>query len=158
MTLSLTDSLTKDFTNWHYRVTLETCDLWDIWSEWWGNMTWPKLTIIFKVGFNHLQRFVSFFSKRRTFFSERMPSCFAKFIQTIWMQILILLWWHFQMQRPNDQMTISCLKKYSYGEVLNIEICFHFSHLDSLQIDRKLCFPSIYLTLWSPPSPLPSTT
>ena len=22
---------------WHYRVTLETCDLWDIWSEWWGN-------------------------------------------------------------------------------------------------------------------------
>ena len=21
---------------------LETCDLWDIWSEWWGDMTWPK--------------------------------------------------------------------------------------------------------------------
>ena len=20
---------------------LETCDLWDIWSEWWGDMTWP---------------------------------------------------------------------------------------------------------------------
>ena len=20
---------------------LETCDLWDIWSEWWGGMTWP---------------------------------------------------------------------------------------------------------------------
>ena len=38
---SLSHSLTKDFTNWHYRVTLETCDLWDIWSEWWGNMTWP---------------------------------------------------------------------------------------------------------------------
>ena len=38
---SLSHWLTKDFTNWHYRVTLETCDLWDIWSEWWGNMTWP---------------------------------------------------------------------------------------------------------------------
>ena len=24
------------------RATLETCDLWDIWSEWWGQMTWPK--------------------------------------------------------------------------------------------------------------------
>ena len=23
------------------RATLETCDLWDIWSEWWGDMTWP---------------------------------------------------------------------------------------------------------------------
>ena len=21
---------------------LETCDLWDIWSEWWGDMTRPK--------------------------------------------------------------------------------------------------------------------
>ena len=26
-----------------YRVTLETCDLWDIWSEWWGDMTWLKI-------------------------------------------------------------------------------------------------------------------
>ena len=25
------------------RVTLETCDLWDIWSEWWGDTTWPKI-------------------------------------------------------------------------------------------------------------------
>ena len=24
------------------RATLETCDLWDIWSEWWEDMTWPK--------------------------------------------------------------------------------------------------------------------
>ena len=23
------------------RATPETCDLWDTWSEWWGNMTWP---------------------------------------------------------------------------------------------------------------------
>ena len=37
----VTDSLTQDFYFWHYRVTLENCDLWDIWSEWWGNMTWP---------------------------------------------------------------------------------------------------------------------
>ena len=22
---------------------LETCDLWDIWSEWWEHMTWPKI-------------------------------------------------------------------------------------------------------------------
>ena len=25
------------------RVTLETCDLWDIWSEWWGDMTFRFL-------------------------------------------------------------------------------------------------------------------
>ena len=24
------------------RATLETCDLWNIWSERWGDMTWPK--------------------------------------------------------------------------------------------------------------------
>ena len=28
------------FTCWHKRAIQETCDLWDIWSEWWGNMTW----------------------------------------------------------------------------------------------------------------------
>ena len=24
------------------RAILETCDLSDIWSEWWEDMTWPK--------------------------------------------------------------------------------------------------------------------
>ena len=28
------------------RVTLETCDLWDIWSECWGYMTWLKQTYL----------------------------------------------------------------------------------------------------------------
>ena len=23
------------------RAILETCDIWDIWSGWWGDMTWP---------------------------------------------------------------------------------------------------------------------
>ena len=40
----LTEWVTFRF--WHYRVTLETCDLWDFWSEWWGDMTWPKNTYI----------------------------------------------------------------------------------------------------------------
>ena len=44
VTHSLTHSVTFWF--WHYRVTLETCDLWDIWSEWWGDMTWPKNTYL----------------------------------------------------------------------------------------------------------------
>ena len=45
VTDSLTDSLThwQYFYFWHYRVTLETCDLSDIWSEWWENMTWPTI-------------------------------------------------------------------------------------------------------------------
>ena len=25
-----------------HRAILETCDLWDIWSEWWEDMNWPK--------------------------------------------------------------------------------------------------------------------
>ena len=25
------------------RAILETCDFWDSWSEWWGNMTWPTI-------------------------------------------------------------------------------------------------------------------
>ena len=37
----LTQSVSH-FYFWHYRVTLETCDLWDICSEWWEDMTWPK--------------------------------------------------------------------------------------------------------------------
>ena len=36
-------SLTEWETFWkhNHRVTLETCDLWDIWSEWWEDMTCP---------------------------------------------------------------------------------------------------------------------
>ena len=32
---------TRTFYFLTFRVTLEHCDLWDIWSEWWGDMTWP---------------------------------------------------------------------------------------------------------------------
>ena len=43
MTLSLTDSLSHStFTFDIQRATLETCDLWNIWSERWGDMTWLK--------------------------------------------------------------------------------------------------------------------
>ena len=40
VTNSLTESLT--FTFAIQRAILETCDLWDICSEWWEDMTWPK--------------------------------------------------------------------------------------------------------------------
>ena len=43
MTLSLTQSLTHSTLLIDIqRATLETCDLWDIWSKWWGHITWPK--------------------------------------------------------------------------------------------------------------------
>ncbi len=43
MTLSVCLSLGPlPLTIRHYRVTLETCDLWDIWLEWWRDMTWLK--------------------------------------------------------------------------------------------------------------------
>ena len=43
LTHSLTESLThRGFTFWHERAILETCDLWDIWSEWWRYMIWPR--------------------------------------------------------------------------------------------------------------------
>ena len=53
---SIGDLVTHALTHWltnfyfrHYRVTLETCDLWDIWSEWWGNMTWPSFWQFFTI-------------------------------------------------------------------------------------------------------------
>ena len=30
------------------RAIPETCDLWDIWSDWWGDMTWPKKETMIK--------------------------------------------------------------------------------------------------------------
>ena len=33
---------TNTFREHFQRAILETYDLWDIWSEWWGHMTWPK--------------------------------------------------------------------------------------------------------------------
>ena len=40
-TKTLTRTKTNAFREHLQRVALETCDLWDIWSEWWGDMTWP---------------------------------------------------------------------------------------------------------------------
>ena len=48
---------------WHYRVTLETCDLWDIWSEWWRNMTWPTFWQFFLTIFEFLFTFFENFLK-----------------------------------------------------------------------------------------------
>ena len=42
-----------------HQATLETCYLWNIWSEWWGDMTWPK---------NFLSTFSTFFQKNFNFF------------------------------------------------------------------------------------------
>ena len=60
----VTNWLTEDFTNWHYRVTLETCDLWDLRSEWWGNMTWPtfwqfvlQILTLIDILFDNFQQF-----------------------------------------------------------------------------------------------------
>ena len=43
-TITKTKTMTKTntFREHLQRATLETCDLRDIWSEWWGDMTWPK--------------------------------------------------------------------------------------------------------------------
>ena len=48
-----TKTMTKTFIEHPQRVIQETCDLWDIWSEWWGDMTWPKKTLTFR---EHQQR------------------------------------------------------------------------------------------------------
>ena len=50
VTHSLTDWLTNSltFTFAVQRTILETCYHWDIWSEWWGDMTWLKIFRKFK--------------------------------------------------------------------------------------------------------------
>ena len=42
MTMAKTKTKTNTFWEHLLRAILETCDLWDIWSEWWEDMTWPK--------------------------------------------------------------------------------------------------------------------
>ena len=42
MTTTKTMTKTNTFREHLQWVILETCDLWDIWSEWWGDMTQPK--------------------------------------------------------------------------------------------------------------------
>ena len=39
---------TNTFRELHQRAILETYDLWDIWPEWWGDMSWPKKKTITK--------------------------------------------------------------------------------------------------------------
>ena len=39
--MTMTKTKTKTFGEDPERATQETCDHWDIWSEWWGDMTWP---------------------------------------------------------------------------------------------------------------------
>ena len=41
-TKTKTKTKTNTFREHTQRAILETCDLWDIWSERWGDMTWPK--------------------------------------------------------------------------------------------------------------------
>ena len=54
---------------------LETCDLWDIWSEWWEDMTWPKNTYIYQLFFNF---FCPIFFQ---LFSNYFQICFQLFFQ-----------------------------------------------------------------------------
>ena len=39
-----TKTKTKTFREHPQRTIIETCDLWDIWSEWWWDITWSKTT------------------------------------------------------------------------------------------------------------------
>ena len=43
-TKTKTMTMTKTNTFWDHlqRATLETCDLWDVWSKRWGDKTWPS--------------------------------------------------------------------------------------------------------------------
>ena len=38
-TKTMTMTKTNTFREHFQRALLETCDLWDIWSEWWGDIT-----------------------------------------------------------------------------------------------------------------------
>ena len=40
-TMTMTKTMTNTFREHLQRAIFETFELWDIWSEWWGNMTWP---------------------------------------------------------------------------------------------------------------------
>ena len=48
MTMTMTMTNTNTFGEHIQRVILETCDFWDIWSEWWWDMARPKKEIMTK--------------------------------------------------------------------------------------------------------------
>ena len=41
-TMTMTMTKTNIFREHIQRAIIETCDLWEIWSEWLWDMTWPK--------------------------------------------------------------------------------------------------------------------
>ena len=41
-TKTITMTKTNTFRELHQTAIPDACDLWDIWSEWWGDKTWPK--------------------------------------------------------------------------------------------------------------------
>ena len=58
---SLSQSLSQDFTNWLSKnIYILTLDLSDIWSEWWGDITWLCFNFF---NFFLLQLFFDYFSK-----------------------------------------------------------------------------------------------
>ena len=73
---------------WHYRVTLETCDLWDICSEWRGDMPWlnkkktpthlPTYLTFSQLLFNFPQLSLTF----HKFFSQLFLNTFLNFSST----------------------------------------------------------------------------
>ena len=77
----VTDWLTHStFTFDIQRTTLETCDLWNIWSEWWGDMTWDFFVV----------EILTFL----TFFDNSCLTFFGKF-WTIWKIFGLFIVWQF---------------------------------------------------------------
>ena len=74
----------------HYRVNLDTCDLWDIWSEWWGLIeeTWPVnfFSAFSQHSFNFHSTFSIFFFNFFTFlstFSQLFLTFFSNFFSNL---------------------------------------------------------------------------
>ena len=83
-------------TDW---VTLETCDFWDIWSEWWGNMTWPTNQNFYNIdNFDNFDCFYHYFF----FHFWKMLKTFDHFLTILTILICFL---HFQ-QIFNFQLSI----------------------------------------------------
>ena len=129
MTLSLTDSLTKVRTLLIdiQRATLETCDLWDIWSKWWGDMTWPKdlpthLPVhlpsicdsrdLFSTCSPLSQPFLNFFSIFLNFFSQLFFWTFSQLFSTcdLWHLRHWLKYWQLRTWNHDNlcYLTINC--------------------------------------------------
>ena len=94
----------------HYRVTLETCDLWDIWSEWWGDMTCQLFLNLFSQFFLNFSRT---FSQLFSTFSQLFFNFFSTYLFNFSISTSTSIGWLLWKWKPLKELNLFVYKWYN---------------------------------------------